>query len=662
MPEKTPTSAFESPPRGILLVEEYNALRVAISSALHKFAPLHGVQVAHSFAEAETAAATIRPELFVLDLDPPPSGEIEFFNKLKANYPDARVLVIATGTSSELRAERGTAGAIQFIEKPFDLAEFGAAVQALLGPWGVLPMSSLRGTLRDLHVVDIVQLKCLAGSTAIVRIEAAGNESGKIHFQQGQICHAATGTMIGMAALEEIVGWPGARLSETELPVDSPRTIDAPWQMVLLQVVRKLNQNSRRKPAGTVVLEQPAAAKPGNKILVIDDTEMLLVFVADVLATAGRNFRIVTTPSGAEGLRLATNERPDLVLLDYSLTDMTGDKVCRALLENPTTARIPVLMMSGHLSELAKTAEAYENVVAALPKPFLSGALICAVEKAIAAGPLPLRPGRMPNPMVALSASVSPPVAPPIPRTDSPAPPLPNGDGSAKAPTPPVPFSPPVSPTGEHAKDAKADGSLSNPSIPTATVRATQSGAIHRPTKLSVTLSFKVLALQFTTFFEMETAVLQPFDRVATVKMGDREELKDLPLVSGFRLDTISLAGNGTIDTMRLVPTHQPPQLTVPSSSFAVGGNEFQSANLHSPLLLRATSEAAMRVRLTARCELLAMELSAAFEIAAVLLKTRETTVLVHNDSESPGKPFEVLEAQLAPSSELQSLLVRTAP
>jgi len=177
-----------------------------------------------------------------------------------------------------------------------------------------------------------------------------------------------------------------------------------------------------------------------------------------------------------------------------------------------------------------------------------------------------------------------------------------------------------------------------------------------------VTLSFKVLALQFTTFFEMETAVLQPFDRVATVKMGGREELKDLPLVSGFRLDTISLAGNGTIDTMRLVPTHQPPQLTVPSSSFAVGGSEFQSANLHSPLLLTATSEAVMRVRLTARCELLAMELSAGFEVAAVLLKIRETTVLVHNDSESPGKPFEVLEAQLAPSSELQSLLVRAAP
>jgi len=657
VPENSPTSAFGSLPRGILLVEEYNALRVAISSALHKFAPLHGVHVAHSFAEAETAAATMRPELFVLDLDPPPSGEIEFFNKLKVHYPEARVLVIATGTSRELRAERGTAGAIQFIEKPFDLAEFGAAVQALLGPWAALPTSGLRGTLRDLHIVDIVQLKCLAGSTSIVRIEAAGDKSGEIHFQQGQICHAATGTIVGMTALEEIVDWPAARLSETELPVDSPRTIDAPWQMVLLQLVCELNQNSRREPSDAAVLEEPAAAKTGNKILVIDDTEMLLVFVADVLATADRNFRVMTTPFGAEGLRLATSERPDLVLLDYSLADMTGDKVCRALLENPATARIPVLMMSGHLSELAKTAEVYENVVAALPKPFLSGALICAVEKAIAAGPLPLHSRPIPNPMVALSASASPPVAPSAPKLDGPASPLANGDGSPKAPTPPVAFLPPVSP----APEADGDGSPSIPSIPTA-IPTTQSGAIHRPADLSVTLFFKVVALQFTTFFEMETAILQPFDRIAAVKMDDREERKGVPLVSGFRLDTISRASNGTMDTIRLVPTHQPPQWTVPSSSFAVGESELESANPRSPLLLTASSEAVMRVRLTARCELLAMELSARFEVAAVLLKTRETTVLVHNDSESPGKPFEVLEAQLAPSSELQSLLVRAAP
>jgi DNA-binding response OmpR family regulator len=661
VPDNSLTSVFESVPRGILLVEEYNALRVAISSALRKFAPLHRVQVADSFVEAETAAAAMRPELFVIDLDPPPSGEIEFFSKLKAHHPGARVLVIATGTSRELRAERGTAGAIQFIEKPFDLAEFGAAVQALLGPWAILPVSGLRGTLRDLHIIDIIQLKCLADSTAVIRIAAAGDRSGEIHFQKGQIAHAAAGLMTGLAALEEIVGWEGARLSETEVPIESPRTIEAPWQMVLLQIVRKLKQKSPREALGAAALQEPAAANTGKKILVIDDTEMLLIFVADVLATADQNFQILTTPSGAEGLRLATSERPDLVLLDYSLTDMTGDKVCRALLENPATARIPVLMMSGHLGELARTAGTYENVVAALPKPFLSGALICAVEKTIAAGPLPHFAGPIPQPMAFPNPPVSAPIAPAFPTAEGPALPLPNGDGGAGSPASPTPSAPLVSWTSEHAKSAGAEGAPPTPPIP-AGAHGARSAAIHRPTQLSVTLSFKLVAMEFTTFFDMAKGRLRPFDGIAAVKLGDREDPKGAPLASGFRLDVISLAGNGTIDTMRLVPTHQPPQLPVPSRFFAVGGSDFQSANAHSPLLLTASSEAVMPIHLTATFELLAIEMSAAFEVAALLVKTRERTVLLCNDIESPGKPFEVLETQLAPSSELQSLLVRPVP
>jgi len=654
------------------------------------------VQVAHSFAEAETAAAAMCPELFVLDLDPPPSGEIEFLNKLKAQYPGARVLVIAAGTSRELRAERGTAGAIQFIEKPFDLAEFGAAVQALLGPWAVPPTSRLRGTLRNLHVVDIVELKCLAGSTAVVRIEAAGDRSGEIHFQKGQICHAVADAIVGRAALEEIVRWPDARLSEAELPTESPRTIDGDWQLVLLQVVRKLDQNSRRNPLGAAPPSRPAAAKTGKKILVIDDTEMLLIFVADVLATADQNFQILKAPSGAKGLRLAMSERPDLLLLDYSLTDMTGDKVCRALLENPLTARIPVLMMSGHLTELAKTAEDYENVVAALPKPFLSGGLINAVEKVLAAGPLPETPRRKPIP------SAPEPPSPPAstPRAESSDPTSPNGHGvkTTSAVTAPTPEpSPPVSPPGPTAREppktatgdgpprrpptrpvppvppsatesfetAKPDGPATTAPVPPRPVHATSAlsaGAIVRPTELSVTLALKVVAMQFTSAFRMETATLQPFDRIVAVKMGEQEELNGVPLESGFRLGKISLGDNGQIETMRLVPTRQPPQLPFPSQSFPVGASHFQRANADSKLQLAAPPEAAMRVRLTVQFELLAVELSVGFEVAAVLLKARPPPVLMRNDSEGPGRPFEVLKVQLDSSTELQSLLVRAVP
>ena len=625
MPANSPTPASDDLPRGILLVEEYSALAVAISSALAKFAPLHAVEVAHNFGEAETIAALMRPELFVLDLDPPPKGEIEFLNRLKTQYPDARVLVIAAGTAHELRTERGAAGAIRFLEKPFAFGEFGGAVQALLGSRSAPGASGARNTLRHLRVVDIVQLKCLAASTAVVRIETGEGKTGEIHFIKGQIVHAAAGSIEGVKALEEIAAWRDARLSETEAVIESPRTIHTPWPLILLRMVRQLDEESPRSSLGHAAID-PEAARPGSgrKILVIDDTEMLLVFAADVLATADQNFIVVTASSGAEGLRLAVSERPDLVLLDYSLTDMTGDRVCRALLENRATARLPVLMMSGHLGELAKTAEQYENVVAALPKPFLSGDLINAVENALA--------GRQ--------------------STTSPAPPLSSAPASLSGAVPAawVERSSSSSPNGRGVRSAPG------PAQPTS---ASAGGVLVRPTKLSVTLAFKIVAVQFTPSLRVESATLEPVDRIVAVKMGEQKGLSGIPLASGFRLERISLGQAGQIETLRLVRSGQAPEIGVPNNSFPVGASTRQ-ASAGAGLQLAATSDGPfMRVWLTAPFDLLAVELSDGLQVAVALLRSQQRLVALRNESEGSGRPFEVIEARLDPGAELQSLLVR---
>jgi DNA-binding response OmpR family regulator len=645
-----PTSLGENLPRGILLVEEYSALAVAISSALRKFAPLHAVEVVRGFAEAEAVAASMRPELFVLDLDPPPNGEIEFFNNVKAHYPEARVLVIAAGTSRELRVARGTTGALQFIEKPFDLADFGAAVQALLGPWTAPSAAGLRGTLRNLHVIDMVELKCLAGSTAVVRVEAAENKAGEIHFQVGQISHASTGALEGVAALEEIVRWPGARLSEAELPVEPRQTIEVNWESVLLQVVRNLNQQSQSS-LGKNDSPSPAVAKTGKKILVVDDTEMLLIFVADVLATAEHDFQILTASSGAEGLRLAGSERPDLLLLDYCLTDMMGDEVCRVLLENPVTARIPVLLMSGHLSELARTAEDYENVVAALPKPFLSGALIETVEKVLAAGLLP-RPAQI---KPATSGPASPARPTPKPRKEG-ARPSPNGHGVKPAsdvtliPSKPAP--PPVAiPAGAAKTSTTEPPSVPAPSLPSPAV-------IVRPAVLNVTLTLEAVALQFTASLQLEKATLRPFDRFVAVKMGQQKEGTALPLESGYEVGEISLNETGQIGMMRLIRTHQAPDLPLASRSFAVGASRLQQIDADSNLQLTAAAGAVMCVRLSAEFDLVEVELSIGLEVAAIQLKARPRPVLIH-DLEGAGRAFEVLAVQLDSAAALESLVVR---
>src|SRR5439155_12349920 len=115
---------------------------------------------------------------------------------------------------------------------------------------------------------------------------------------------------------------------------------------------------------------QTVSARVGKKIVVVVDTEMLLIFVEDILATADPKLQITTALSASEGLQEIERLIPDLVLLDYSLPDFNGDELCERLLENERTAHVPVLMMSGHVAEMNAAAARFPNIVAKIEKPF----------------------------------------------------------------------------------------------------------------------------------------------------------------------------------------------------------------------------------------------------------------------------------------------------
>jgi CheY-like chemotaxis protein len=52
------------------------------------------------------------------------------------------------------------------------------------------------------------------------------------------------------------------------------------------------------------------------------------------------------------GLDMASEHRPDLILLDLHLPDMTGNEVLRRLRENPGTATIPVVVLTADANPL----------------------------------------------------------------------------------------------------------------------------------------------------------------------------------------------------------------------------------------------------------------------------------------------------------------------
>src|SRR5205823_14994666 len=137
-----------------------------------------------------------------LDVDPPWAGLPNFLEKLHAAHPNARVLVIGGAVPSAIAAERGSSGALQFVEKPFDLAAFGAAVQALLGPWRE---QDGRGMLGALNAIDVVLAHIAANSSVVLELLSGTRRTGAIQIAGGKLLHAATGKLKGEDALQEIL-------------------------------------------------------------------------------------------------------------------------------------------------------------------------------------------------------------------------------------------------------------------------------------------------------------------------------------------------------------------------------------------------------------------------------------------------------------------------
>jgi two-component system, cell cycle response regulator DivK len=130
--------------------------------------------------------------------------------------------------------------------------------------------------------------------------------------------------------------------------------------------------------------QQPSAqtadsAVCGRSILIIDDDALNLKLFAMTLA--GRGYRVLLAMDARRGIELACRERPDLIMMDIQLPDMSGLEATRALKQGAGTSGIPVLITTAFLvdsEELrASGCDAY------LPKPFSGPQLLSALDRLI---------------------------------------------------------------------------------------------------------------------------------------------------------------------------------------------------------------------------------------------------------------------------------------
>jgi DNA-binding response OmpR family regulator len=373
-PVKQSTARTTKREERILVLEPDESLLSSILSALHEVAPEAVVDVAHDLDEAHRIVLDDRPDLFVLDTDAAKDLGQDFLLDLRTSHPNARAIILTAVHLPSQREQAAGIGAIHFLEKPFPHSDFVGLVHALLRPADEDEGAKFQGTLSDLHLSDIIQLKCMSGATSALEFTGPAGEKARVYFDEGQICHAVTPGREGIEAFNEVVSWKRGKISEvfdTETP---PRTIDTDWQFLLMEAVRKVDETSAR-------LERRKNIRPSqrHRILVIDDSLMLLGFVEEILAEA--NYDVVTAGTAQEGFQAIREQKPDLILLDYLLPDLRGDEVSRRLIEDESTAHIPVLFMSGFGADLQNAPSNFANVVGILNKPFTSDLLLKAVEQ-----------------------------------------------------------------------------------------------------------------------------------------------------------------------------------------------------------------------------------------------------------------------------------------
>ena len=84
----------------------------------------------------------------------------------------------------------------------------------------------------------------------------------------------------------------------------------------------------------------------GNKILIIEDNVLNLELATDLLEANG--FVVASAPTAEEGLRLARELLPDLVLMDFSLPGMDGLSATKHLKADPATRHLTVVGLTAH--------------------------------------------------------------------------------------------------------------------------------------------------------------------------------------------------------------------------------------------------------------------------------------------------------------------------
>src|SRR5512147_1440309 len=120
---------------------------------------------------------------------------------------------------------------------------------------------------------------------------------------------------------------------------------------------------------------------PRKKILVVDDAATARMLETTILTVS--SYDVIAARDGLEGLEKAKLEKPDLILLDVMMPRMDGLEACKRMREEPSTAGIPIIMVTSHGEEGVAEAGQARGCTEFVTKPVDASELLAKVRSCL---------------------------------------------------------------------------------------------------------------------------------------------------------------------------------------------------------------------------------------------------------------------------------------
>ena len=117
-------------------------------------------------------------------------------------------------------------------------------------------------------------------------------------------------------------------------------------------------------------------------ILIVEDNEKNLKLVRDVLQVKG--YKTLETGTAEDGIKLAIDKKPDLILMDIQLPGMNGIEALKVLRKDPATSAIPIVAVTASVMQQDRTLITEAGFDGYVSKPISIKEFLDAVNKALA--------------------------------------------------------------------------------------------------------------------------------------------------------------------------------------------------------------------------------------------------------------------------------------